>query len=201
MSVEQQKGTTNRDGWEDGGTGTPPPGQQQTLTVFDPQRALTSHLMEQVCDPQNLVRAYRRVRSNKGKPGVDGMTVHALADWLRNNHAALQSSLLDGTYRPQPVRTVQFRKPEGGQRQLGISVAGSSRTAGDSAGAPSHPGPRLFQLQLRISPWTRRSYGVRTGAEIRGPGGARDCRRSGSGEIFRPCQSRYLDVPARAQDR
>jgi hypothetical protein len=66
MSAEQQKGTTNHDGWEDGGTGTPPPGQQQTLTVFDQQRALTSHLMEQVCDPQNLVRAYRRVRSNKG---------------------------------------------------------------------------------------------------------------------------------------
>lgn len=123
MSVEQQKGTTNHGGREDGGTGTPSHGQQQTLTVFDPQRALTSHLMEQVCDPQNLVRAYRRVRSNKGKPGVDGMTVHALADWLRNNHAALQASLLDGTYRPQPVRGVQFRKPEGGQRQLGIPVA------------------------------------------------------------------------------
>jgi RNA-directed DNA polymerase len=120
MSVEQQKGTTNHGGWEDGGTGTPSHGQQQTLTVFDQQRALTSHLMEQVCDPQNLVRAYRRVRSNKGKPGVDGMTVRALADWLRNNHAALQASLLDGTYRPQPVRGVQFRKPEGGQRQLGI---------------------------------------------------------------------------------
>ena len=123
MSVEQQKGTTNHGGREDGGTGTPPHGQQQTLTVFDQQRALTSHLMEQVCDPQNLVRAYRRVRSNKGKPGVDGMTVRALADWLRNNHAALQASLLDGTYRPQPVRGVQFRKPEGGQRQLGIPVA------------------------------------------------------------------------------
>jgi RNA-directed DNA polymerase len=78
--------------------------------------------MEQVCDPQNIVRAYRRVRSNKGKPGVDGMTVHELADWLRNNHEALKASLLDGTYGPQPVRGVQFRKPEGGQRQLGIPV-------------------------------------------------------------------------------
>ena len=70
-----------------------------------------------------LVRAYRRVRSNKGKPGVDGMTVHELADWLRNNHAALMASLLDGSYEPQPVRGVQFRKPEGGQRQWGIPVA------------------------------------------------------------------------------
>jgi RNA-directed DNA polymerase len=78
--------------------------------------------MEQVCDPQNLLRAYRRVRSNKGKPGVDGMTVHELADWLRGNNAALTASLLDGTYRPQPVRGVQIPKPGGGQRQLGIPV-------------------------------------------------------------------------------
>jgi RNA-directed DNA polymerase len=123
MSAEQQKGTTNHGGWGDGGTGTSPHGQRQTLAAFDQQRALTSHLMEQICEPQNLVRAYRRVRSNKGKPGVDGMTVHELADWLRNNHAALQASLLDGTYQPQPVRGAKFRKPEGGQRQLGIPVA------------------------------------------------------------------------------
>jgi len=123
MSAEQQKGITNHSGWEDGGTGTSPHGQRQTLTAFDQQRALTNNLMEQICDPQNLIRAYRRVRSNKGKPGVDGMTVHELADWLRNNHAALKASLLDGTYQPQPVRGAQFRKPEGGQRQLGIPVA------------------------------------------------------------------------------
>jgi RNA-directed DNA polymerase len=123
MSAEQQKGTTNHGGWEDGGTGTSPHGQRQTLAAFDQQRALTNNLMEQICDPQNLIRAYRRVRSNKGKPGVDGMTVHELADWLRNNHEALKASLLDGTYHPQPVRGAQFRKPEGGQRQLGIPVA------------------------------------------------------------------------------
>src|SRR6266567_2105191 len=80
------------------GTGMPQShGQQQTLTVFDQQRALTSHLMEQVCDPQNLVRAYRRVRSNKGKPGVDGMTVEELADWLRNHQEKLRTSLREGT--------------------------------------------------------------------------------------------------------
>jgi RNA-directed DNA polymerase len=78
--------------------------------------------MEQVCDPKNLVRAYRRVRANKGKPGVDGMTVHELADWLRSNQAALTTSLLDGTYQPHPVRGVQIPKPGGGQRQLGIPV-------------------------------------------------------------------------------
>jgi RNA-directed DNA polymerase len=79
--------------------------------------------MEQVCEPSNIVRAYRRVRANKGTPGVDGMTVHELADWLRENHRTLTASLLEGTYRPQPVRGVQIPKPGGGQRQLGIPVA------------------------------------------------------------------------------
>jgi RNA-directed DNA polymerase len=78
--------------------------------------------MEQVCDPKNLLRAYRRVRSNKGKPGVDGMTVDELAPWLRQHGASLTASLREGTYRPQPVRGVQIPKPGGGQRQLGIPV-------------------------------------------------------------------------------
>src|SRR5438128_1918465 len=122
MSVEQQKGTSHHGGRGDGGTETSSPGQQQALTALDSQPALTNHLMEQVCDPQNLVRAYRRVRSKKGKPGVDGRTVHELADWLRNHQETLTTSLLEGTYWPLPVRGAQFRKPDGGQRQLGIPV-------------------------------------------------------------------------------
>ena len=122
MNAEQQKATPQGDGGT-GGTRATEHGPRQAFTALDPQRALTSQLMEQVCEPKNLVRAYRRVRSNKGKPGVDGMTVHELADWLRNNHEVLKASLLEGTYRPQPIRGVQFRKPEGGQRQLGIPVA------------------------------------------------------------------------------
>lgn len=123
MSAEQQKGKQRHGDAEADGTRLPEHGRQQALAAFDPQRALTVSLMEQVCDPKNLLRAYRRVRSNKGKPGVDGMTVHELADWLRENHEALTASLLAGTYRPQPVRGVQIPKPGGGQRQLGIPVA------------------------------------------------------------------------------
>jgi RNA-directed DNA polymerase len=122
MNAEQQKSEEHHGSGEAGGTCDALQGQQQTLTAFSQQRALTVDLMEQVCDPKNLLRAYRRVRSNKGKPGVDGMTVHQLLDWLRENAAALTASLLDGTYQPQPVRGVQFRKPEGGTRQLGIPV-------------------------------------------------------------------------------
>ena len=123
MNAEQQKGVSHHGEGGTGGTPTPAHGSQRTFTASEPQRALTINLMEQVCDPKNLLRAYRRVRSNKGKPGVDGMTVHELADWLRNNQEALKTSLLEGTYRPQPIRGAQFRKPEGGQRQLGIPVA------------------------------------------------------------------------------
>jgi RNA-directed DNA polymerase len=122
MNAEPQKGTGHQDDVGTGGTRTPSPGSQQTFTASTPPRALTTNLMEQVCEPKNLLRAYRRVRANKGKPGIDGMTVHELADWLRNNSEALTASLLDGSYRPQPVRGVQIPKPGGGQRQLGIPV-------------------------------------------------------------------------------
>jgi len=123
MNAEPQKGPPHHGDSEAGGTQLPSHGQRQAFTAFDQSRALTVHLMEQVCDPQNLIRAYRRVRSNKGTPGVDRMTVHHLADWLRENRAALTASLLEGTYRPQPVRGVQIPKPGGGQRQLGIPTA------------------------------------------------------------------------------
>ena len=122
MDAEQQKGDKHHDDGRAGGTRLTSYGRQQTFTAFDQQRALTVNLMEQVCDPRNVVRAYRRVRSNKGKPGVDGMTVHELADWLRENNEALTASLRDGTYQPQPVRGVSIPKPGGGQRQLGIPV-------------------------------------------------------------------------------
>jgi RNA-directed DNA polymerase len=122
MNVEQQKGDEHHGAGQAGGTRAVAHGRPQAFTAFDQQRALTVSLMEQVCDPQNVVRAYRRVRSNKGKPGVDGMTVGELADWLREHREALTASLLDGSYQPQPVRGVQIPKPGGGQRQLGIPV-------------------------------------------------------------------------------
>ena len=122
MNAEQQKGDQHHGDGGAGGTRFAEHGPQQAFTAFDQQRALTVNLMEQVCDPKNLLRAYRRVRSNKGTPGVDGMTVHDLADWLRENNTALTASLREGTYRPQPVRGVQIPKPGGGQRQLGIPV-------------------------------------------------------------------------------
>lgn len=96
------------------------PEERQAATALDPARALTKKLMEEVTDRENLNRAYRRVKANKGSPGVDGMTVGDLKAWIADHKAELIASLLDGTYRPQPVRGVEIPKPGGGMRQLGI---------------------------------------------------------------------------------
>ena len=94
--------------------------ESQTLTASDQTRALTDHLMERICDRDNLNRAYRKVKANKGAPGVDGMSLDDLAAWIAAHKDTLIASLLEGRYQPQPVRGVQIPKPGGGVRQLGI---------------------------------------------------------------------------------
>jgi RNA-directed DNA polymerase len=83
-------------------------------------RAEDEQLMEQAVSPENAQAALERVRSNRGAPGVDGMTVDELPGWLQANWPALRASLLDGSYRPQPVLRVEIAKPGGGMRKLGI---------------------------------------------------------------------------------
>ena len=104
----------------EGGTGPAACEASQATTALGPARALTEHLMEEVCRRENLNRAYRRVRANKGVPGADGMTVRELGVWLKEHKEPLMASLLDGSYQPQPVRGVEIPKPGGGMRQLGI---------------------------------------------------------------------------------
>jgi len=82
--------------------------------------ASTESLMEEVCEAKNLGKAYRRVKSNKGSPGADGMTVEALADYLEDHGSAIREQLLRGSYQPQPVKRVEIPKPDGGVRKLGI---------------------------------------------------------------------------------
>jgi RNA-directed DNA polymerase len=76
--------------------------------------------MERVLAPANLKRAYQRVVSNKGAPGVDGMTVADLASHVKQYWPTLKARLLAGEYHPQTVRAVEIPKPQGGTRQLGI---------------------------------------------------------------------------------
>ena len=82
--------------------------------------ACAERLIEEVCDRGNLVRAWKRVRSNKGSPGVDGMTIEDAKAYLREHWPNIRSQLLLGTYQPQPVKRVEIPKPDGGVRKLGV---------------------------------------------------------------------------------
>ena len=104
----------------DGGTETAAGEEQQAFTAVDPARALTEYLMEEVTKPENLNRAYRRVKANKGAPGIDGLTIEDLPAWVAEHKQEFLAALLDGSYEPQPVRGLQIPKPGGGMRQLGI---------------------------------------------------------------------------------
>src|SRR6266513_4654090 len=82
--------------------------------------ASTNRLMEAVCERENLKAALRQVKANKGSPGVDGMTVVGIKDYLKQHWPAIREQLLSGTYEPKPVRRVEIPKPDGGVRKLGI---------------------------------------------------------------------------------
>jgi group II intron reverse transcriptase/maturase len=76
--------------------------------------------MERVVSRPNMLAAYKRVRENKGSPGIDGLTVEDLQSWLAENWTRVREGLLAGTYRPTPVKRQMIPKPGGGQRELGI---------------------------------------------------------------------------------
>jgi group II intron reverse transcriptase/maturase len=77
-------------------------------------------LLEQILSPANLNRAFKRVRSNRGSGGVDKMEVESLKDYLVEHRDGLTQSILDGRYRPNPVRRVEIPKENGKKRSLGI---------------------------------------------------------------------------------
>src|SRR6202048_1653994 len=110
---------------EPGGRGEPPVSGHQGAEPFvakpaPESSAVTEQLMEEVCNRENLVRAWKRVRQNKGSPGVDGMTIDDAKDYLREHWPSIRSQLLAGTYQPQPVKRVEIPKPDGGVRKLGV---------------------------------------------------------------------------------
>ena len=77
-------------------------------------------LLERILARDNLNRAYKRVKSNKGAPGIDGMSVEDTLPWLREHREELLESVRSGKYKPQPVRRKEIPKPDGGVRKLGI---------------------------------------------------------------------------------
>jgi RNA-directed DNA polymerase len=76
--------------------------------------------MQAVVAPENMRRAWARVKSNKGAPGIDGMPIEDFPAYARTHWPTIRQALLDGRYCPQPVRRVMIPKPDGGERALGI---------------------------------------------------------------------------------
>lgn len=93
---------------------------QAATAAAEPIGPPTDALMEEILRRENLLNALKRVQANQGAPGVDGMTVAELPDYLRKAWPAIREQLLNATYVPSPVREVHLPKPGGGTRMLGI---------------------------------------------------------------------------------
>ena len=95
-------------------------GTEVCVARVDTERPAAGPTMEEVLESGNLRKALERVRRNKGAPGVDGMTVEELGDYLREQWPGIRALLLEGGYTPQPVRRVEIPKAGGGMRPLGV---------------------------------------------------------------------------------
>jgi RNA-directed DNA polymerase len=96
---------------------TDPASSDQPALDVSPEDAL----MELIVSPQNLRRAWRQVKGNRGAPGPDGMSVAHFEAWAGENWSRVRQQLMEGTYQPQPVRRKTIPKPGGkGDRLLGI---------------------------------------------------------------------------------
>jgi RNA-directed DNA polymerase len=99
----------------------PEPGHEQASTARCEQTSPgAGDLLGQALARENMVRAWKRVLANKGSAGVDGRTVLETGEYLKQAWPEIRSRLLDGSYRPEPVRRVGIPKPGGGTRELGI---------------------------------------------------------------------------------
>ena len=128
--------------------------------------ASTAHLMEAICDPDNIEAALRAVVRNKGAPGIDGITVKQLPSILKARWPEIEEQLLQGRYQPQPVRRVRIPKPAGGTRNLGIPTV-IDRVIQQAV---------LQRLQHRGG--TQHSANIATGSDRAAPLTRRWCRRN-----------------------
>lgn len=90
---------------------------ENNITDTDPS---AYDMLEHILSPANLNRAYKRVRSNKGSGGIDKMEVESLKDYLITHKDELIAHILDGKFKPNPVRRVEIPKEDGKKRKLGI---------------------------------------------------------------------------------
>lgn len=115
-------------------------------------------LLVQVLAKENMHAAWKRVEANKGAAGVDGMSIAETKRYLVDAWANIKNQLMEGTYRPSPVRRVLIKKPEGGERELGIPTV-TDRLIQQAL---------LQVLQPLIDPtFSEHSHGFRPGRQAR----------------------------------
>ena len=116
MSDKRQKNQLVLAFTEEGKSEAPKASQEGTesLTAKCETERPASHeqLMEEVCERENCWQAYKRVKANRGSPGIDGMKVGELSGYLKQHWPTIREQLLGGTYQPQPVRRVEIPKPD-----------------------------------------------------------------------------------------
>ena len=149
------------------------------------ERPGSADLMERVLSRPNLKGALKRVKSNRGSPGIDGMTVAELPGYLRENWPRIREDLLTGTYQPQPVRRQQIPKSGGGVRELGIPTV-LDRFIQQAL---------LQVLQPRFDPsFSTHSFGFRPGRSAHGAvKAARDYVQSGRRYVVDVDLERFFD--------
>ena len=121
---ERQRNVTKRDGTASdhlqSQAAATPQDEPAAGSPRQPESIYPQALLAHLLDRANLQRALKQVRQNKGAPGIDGMTVDELPDYLKHHWLEIRTQLEAGTYRPQPVKRVEIPKPDGKTRPLGI---------------------------------------------------------------------------------
>jgi group II intron reverse transcriptase/maturase len=130
------------------------PGSDEASTPRHETGNTGSALLKAALTRENLLQAFKRVRANKGAAGVDGLDIDQTSRQLVTTWPMLREQLLQGTYRPSPVRRVTIPKPDGGERELGIPTV-TDRLIQQAV---------LQVLQPILDPtFSRHSYGFRPG--------------------------------------
>ena len=130
-----------------------PDGEMDTRRVMETSNP-NGHLLEKILSRENMLLAWKRVKSNKGAPGMDKMTISDFPEFAQKNWKRIQAALLDGSYQPKPVLRVEIPKQTGGFRPLGIPTV-IDRVIQQS----------IYQVLLPIFDpfFSDRSYGFRPG--------------------------------------
>jgi RNA-directed DNA polymerase len=98
-----------------------PPGGAGTRHVME-RPSLNPVTLAEVLDKENLKKAWKQVKANKGAPGIDNISIEEFPEYAFRHWEGIKTALLEGTYQPSPVRRVEIPKDSGGTRPLGIST-------------------------------------------------------------------------------